>query len=58
MIAIDLGSNTIRIVKWDCEKNEKIAEYEKIIKTADNLVNTKEISKEALKRIIEAINEA
>jgi len=58
MIAIDLGSNTIRIVKWDCEKNEKVAEYEKIIKTADNLVNTKEISKEAVERIIEAINEA
>ena len=58
MIAIDLGSNTIRIVKWDCENNEKIAEYEKIIKTADNLVNTKEISKEAVERIIEAINEA
>jgi exopolyphosphatase/guanosine-5'-triphosphate,3'-diphosphate pyrophosphatase len=58
MIAIDLGSNTIRIVKWDCKKNEKVAEYEKIIKTADNLVNTKEISKEAVERIIEAINEA
>jgi len=58
MIAIDLGSNTIRIVKWDCEKNEKTAEYEKIIKTADKLVETKEISEEAIKKIIDAINEA
>jgi len=58
MIAIDLGSNTIRILKWDCKKNEKIAEFEKIIKTADKLVQTKEISQAAVERIIEAINEA
>jgi len=58
MIAIDLGSNTIRIVKWDCKKNKKIDEFEKIIKTADNLVKTKEISSEAIERIINAINEA
>ena len=58
MIAIDLGSNTIRVVKWDCKENKKIAEFEKIIKTADKLVETKEISPEAVERIIEAINEA
>jgi len=58
MVAIDLGSNTLRVVKWDCKKNEKIAEFEKIIKTADKLVTTKEISQEAIKRIIDAINEA
>jgi len=58
MVAIDLGSNTIRVVKWDCEKNEKIAEFEKIIKTADKLVITKKIDEDAIKRIIDAINEA
>ena len=58
MIAIDLGSNTIRIVKWDCKENKKIDEFEKIIKTADGLVESGEINKEAIKRIIEAINEA
>ncbi|WP_456488066.1 Ppx/GppA phosphatase family protein [Caminibacter pacificus] len=58
MIAIDLGSNTIRIVKWDCKTNEKIAEFEKIIKTADKLIQTKVISDEAIERIIQAINEA
>jgi exopolyphosphatase/guanosine-5'-triphosphate,3'-diphosphate pyrophosphatase len=58
MIAIDLGSNTIRMVKWDCEKNERVAEFEKIVKTADNLVKTKKISEEAVERIIEAIKEA
>ena len=58
MIGIDLGSNTIRIVKIDCDSGEKIGEYEKIVKTADNLVKTKVISDEAVERIIEAINEA
>jgi len=58
VIAIDLGSNTIRIVKWDCRENKKIAEFEKIIKTADKLVETKRISEDAVKRIIDAINEA
>jgi len=54
MIAIDLGSNTIRIVKWDCKENKKVAEFEKIIKTADKLVETGEISEDAVKRIIDA----
>ena len=58
MIGIDLGSNTIRIVKIDCNTYEKLGEYEKIIKTADGLVQTGEISKEATDRIINAINEA
>ncbi len=58
MIAIDLGSNTIRIVKYDCKNNKKIAEFEKIIKTADGLVETQKISNEAIDRIIKAINEA
>lgn len=57
MVAIDLGSNTIRAVKYDCNENKKVAEYEKIVKTADNLVKTKKISNEVLNRIIEAINE-
>jgi len=58
MIGIDLGSNTIRIVKIDCKTRNKLSEYEKIVKTADRLVETKMISDEAIKRIINAINEA
>ncbi len=57
VIAIDLGSNTIRAVKFDCESKRKIDEYEKIIKTADKLVETGKISDEAVERIIEAIKE-
>ena len=58
MIGIDLGSNTIRIVKIDCNSRQKVAEFEKIVRTADNLVKTKAISDEAVERIIKAINEA
>ena len=58
MIAIDLGSNTIRMVEFDCEKKIITNRFEKIVKTADNLVNTEVISDEAVERIIKAINEA
>ncbi len=58
MIGIDLGSNTVRIVKIDCNSGKKIAEYEKIVRTADKLVQTGKISDEAIERIINAINEA
>lgn len=58
MIGIDLGSNTIRIVKIDCHTTQKLGEYEKIVRTADKLVQTGKISDEAVERIINAINEA
>ncbi len=58
MIGIDLGSNTVRIVKIDCKTKEKLGEFEKIVKTADGLVETKMISNEAIERIIKAINAA
>ena len=58
MIACDLGSNTFRVVKLNCTTFERIKEYEKIVKTADNLYTTKIINQNALKRVIEAIKEA
>jgi len=58
MVAIDLGSNTIRIVEYDCTSKQILNTYEKIVRTAENLVNTGEISNEAIERIIQAINEA
>ncbi|RUM55436.1 MAG: phosphatase [Nautilia sp.] len=58
MVAIDLGSNTIRIVEYDCTSKTILKTYEKIVKTADNLVNSGEISEEAIKRIVNAIEEA
>ncbi len=58
MVAIDLGSNTIRMVEYDCTSKKVINSYEKIVRTADKLVETGIISDEAVERIIEAINEA
>jgi len=58
MIAIDLGSNTLRVIQLDCEKIRYIAEYEKIVKTADGLAKTGKISEEAVERVIDALLEA
>ena len=57
MIAIDLGSNTIRAVKYDCATNTKLAEFERIVKTADKLVKTNGITDEAIERIINAVKD-
>jgi len=58
VIAIDLGSNSIRFLKMDCEKREAIATYHKTVKTADGLAQTGKISPEAIERIVVAIEEA
>ncbi len=58
MIACDLGSNTFRVVQMDCGTKERVKEFEKIVKTADGLQQSGEISKASVNRIIEAINEA
>jgi len=58
MVAIDLGSNTIRVVEYDCTSKTVLNTYEKIVKTADKLVETQEISEDAIQRIIDALNEA
>ena len=58
MITIDLGSNTIRFLEFDCETKQKTSTSEKIVKTADGLIHTGKISDEAISRVIEAINEA
>jgi exopolyphosphatase/guanosine-5'-triphosphate,3'-diphosphate pyrophosphatase len=55
VIAIDLGSNTIRAIKYNCATNEKLDEFERIVKTADKLVETGRITDEAIERIIESI---
>lgn len=58
MIAIDLGSNTLRVLKYDCTAGTQISEYEKIVKTADGLVQYGTINNEAIERVISAIQEA
>lgn len=57
MIALDLGSNSLRIVVYDCKTKEKILGYEKVVKTADGLAQYGIISSQALERIITALKE-
>jgi exopolyphosphatase/guanosine-5'-triphosphate,3'-diphosphate pyrophosphatase len=58
IIAIDLGSNSIRFLKLDCKTKKPISTFHKMVKTADGLATTGRISYPALDRIIVAINEA
>jgi len=57
VIAIDLGSNTIRAIKYDCATNTKLDEFERIVKTADKLVKTEGVTDEAIQRVISALND-
>ena len=58
MIAIDLGSNTLRVLEYDCTTGSQVAEYEKVVKTADGLVQYGVINDDAVKRVISALEEA
>lgn len=58
MIAIDLGSNSLRMIRRDCETKEFTHEYEKIVKTAERLHSEGIISPEAVKRILQGFKEA
>lgn len=58
IVAIDLGSNTLRVVKLNCQTKKFEAEYERVVKTADGLSSTKLINQETIKRVTLAINEA
>lgn len=56
MIAVDLGSNTIRFIEFDGK--EWGNDFEKIVRTAEGLEATGRVSDEACRRIINAILEA
>ncbi|CAA6811803.1 MAG: Exopolyphosphatase (EC [uncultured Sulfurovum sp.] len=58
IIAIDLGSNSLRVLKMDCESKESLGEFHKTVKTADGLAKTGKINDEALVRVIRGLNEA
>jgi len=58
VVAIDLGSNSLRVLKMNCETKERLAEFHKTVKTADKLASTGIINDEALNRVIVALNEA
>jgi len=58
MIAIDLGSNTLRVLEYDCDSVKQIAQYEKVVKTADGLAEHGVVNDAAVDRILSAIKEA
>jgi len=58
MIAIDLGSNTFRAIEMVCDTFEVVGEFERVVRTADGLHQTGQISEAAVERIIEAAEEA
>ncbi len=58
IIAIDLGSNSLRILKMDCKTKERLGEFHKTVKTADGLSHSGLISKEAVERVVLALHEA
>lgn len=57
MIAVDLGSNTLRVLQYDCKSEKHIFMYEKIVKTADGLAQHGYINDDAIARVIAAIKE-
>jgi len=58
IVAIDLGSNSIRILKMHCESKKSLGEFHKTVKTADGLAKTGKINDAAIARVVTALNEA
>ena len=58
MIAIDLGSNTVRVLAYDCKSEKQLYGYEKVVKTADGLAEFGTINDAAVQRVIDALKVA
>jgi exopolyphosphatase/guanosine-5'-triphosphate,3'-diphosphate pyrophosphatase len=58
VIACDLGSNTLRIVLWDCQNGTRVKEFERIVRTAQDLHKTGRIGESAIARIFGALEAA
>ena len=56
IVTIDLGSNSFRVLKYDCKNHKIISEYNEVVGMADGLVDTGIISYEAMQRVIKAIS--
>jgi len=56
VVAIDLGSNSFRVLVYDCLNHKIISEFNQVVGMADGLVDTGNISKEAQERVVEAIS--
>jgi len=58
MIAIDLGSNTVRVLAYDCKSEKQLYGYEKVVKTADGLAEFGTINDAAVQRVIATLKVA
>lgn len=58
IVSVDLGSNSFRVLKYDCKNHKIISEYNEVVGLADGLVDTGLISKEAQERVVTAINDS
>jgi len=58
MIGCDLGSNTIRIVQMDCKTKTRVKEFERIVKTGQDLSKTGIICDESIRNILDALSDA
>jgi len=58
VVSIDLGSNSFRVLKYDCLKHKVISDYHEVVGTADGLVDTGIISLEAQQRVIKALKQS
>ncbi|RXJ86445.1 exopolyphosphatase [Arcobacter sp. CECT 8985] len=56
LVAIDLGSNSFRVLVYDCLNFKTIAEFNQVVGMADGLVETGKISQAAQDRVVQAIN--
>jgi exopolyphosphatase/guanosine-5'-triphosphate,3'-diphosphate pyrophosphatase len=56
--AVDLGSNTLRVLQFDCKIKKSTAIYEKVVKTADGLAEYGFVNDEAVLRVVSALKEA
>lgn len=55
ILAIDLGSNTLRAVVYNCQSKKVEYTYEKVVKTADGLAEFSFVNSHAVCRVINAI---
>ncbi|WP_323594220.1 Ppx/GppA phosphatase family protein [Aliarcobacter butzleri] len=58
IVTIDLGSNSFRVLKYDYKNHKIISEFNEVVGMADGLFETLNISKDAMIRVINAINKA
>ena len=58
IVSIDLGSNSFRVLKYDCANHKILAEHNEVVGMADGLIDTGLISQEAQRRVIKAISDS